>query len=168
MKKSLLAILTLVCVMSAVTYLVHADDDAKKEIDKDLASDLALLQGSWELIHGNEGDGPPKIRSVKDVEGNMETLRRYDIKTGELKHEHSVEFKLTKSGNVRIFTFKQVGAPAKFGLSYVYKVDKDNFYDIPGLLHGDQFRNYQNVPMVWHWKRVVEDASVATASKRTR
>ena len=166
MKKPLLAIMTLVCITSAVTYLVRADDEAKKEIDKDLAGDLALLQGSWELIHGNEGDGPPTIRSVKVVEGNVETLRRYDINTGELKHEHSVEFKLTKSGNVRVFTFHRVGAPPKFGLSYVYKIDKDDFYDIPGLLHGDQFRNYQPVPTLWHWKRVVKDAAEVDASER--
>ena len=39
-------------------------------------------------------------------------------------------------------------------MSFVYKVDKDNFYDIPGLLYGDKFRNYQDRSNIWHWKRL--------------
>jgi hypothetical protein len=111
------------------------------------------------LLHGNEGKGPPNTRSVKTIDGNTETLRRYSIKTGKLNHEHSVEFKLRKSGNVRVFTFYAIGGSPDNGLSYVYKVDKDNFFDIPGLLHGDQYRNYQSQPKLWHWKRVVEKES---------
>lgn len=102
-------------------------------------------------------NGPPKIRSVRTIKGNMETLRRYDLNTGELLHEHRVGFILTKSGNVRVFTFFPVGASPKEGLSYVYKMDKENFFDVPGLLHGDQYRNYQPEPTVWHWKRVSGD-----------
>ena len=139
-------------------------DEAAGEVDEDLAADLALLQGSWELLHGNEGKGPPNTRSVKTIEGNTETLRRYGIKSGKLNHEHSVEFKLSKSGAVRVFTFYPVGGSPEHGGSYVYQVDKDNFYDIPGLLHGEQYRNYQSRPRVWHWKRVAEEASGATAT----
>jgi hypothetical protein len=91
---------------------------------------------------------------VKTIEGNKETLRRYSVKTGELRYEGSVEFNLTKSGSVRVFTFYDVGGSPKNGLSYVYKVDKESFYDIPGLLHGDKYRNYQSATRIWHWKRI--------------
>ncbi len=155
MKSKIIACLTLACLATTATLVTGDDDDAANENDQELAADLALLQGSWELLHGNPGKAP-KILSVKTIEGNTETLRRYDIKTGELKHQHSVEFQLSKSGNVRVFTFYPPGGSPKNGLSYVYKLDKNDFFDIPGLLHGDRYRNYQPSPKLWHWKRVVE------------
>lgn len=123
----------------------------------------SLLQGSWELHHGNEGKGRPNTRSVKTIEGNKETLRRYSIATGKLTHAHSVEFKLSRSGSVRVMTFFRVGGSPEQGLSYVYKVDEGNFWDIPGLLQGGEYRNYQNEPTIWHWKRVHDsDAAEST------
>ena len=127
--------------------------------DETLAQDLKLLQGKWELVHGNDGKGVPSTRSVKEIKGNQETLRRYDVKTGKLTHEHTVDFKLSASGNVRVFTFHAVGGDPKRGQSFVYKVDAENFYDIPGLLHGEPYRNYQETPVVWRWKRVKEGTS---------
>lgn len=121
------------------------------------AADLKLLQGQWELFHGNEGKGAPTIRSVKEIVGNRETLRRYDIATGKVLREHSVDFKLTRSGSVNVFTFYAVGGDPKNGGSFVYKVDNENFYDIPGLLTGNEFRNYQANPVIWHWTRVKEE-----------
>jgi hypothetical protein len=157
MKKVLLVTAIVISLTSAATKVARADDNTAPKIDKDITADLALLQGSWELFHGNEGKGEPNTRSVKTIEGNTETLRRYSIKTGKLHREHSVEFKLSKSGNVHVFTFFAVGGSPEQGLSYVYKVDKDNFYDIPGLLHGDEYRNYQSKTRIWHWKRVSEE-----------
>jgi hypothetical protein len=107
-------------------------------------------------LHGNEGKGAPSIRSIKEIKGNQETLRRYDVKTGKLTREHSVDFALSRSGDVRVFTFYPVGGDPKQGQSFVYKVDAENFYDIPGLLQTDAFRNYQQTPRVWHWKRIKE------------
>jgi hypothetical protein len=124
--------------------------------DDPLVQDLKLLQGKWELLHGNEGKGAPTLRSVKEIEGNRETLRRYDAKSGKRMREHTVEFILSRSGDVRVFTFYSVGGDPKQGQSFVYKVDAENFYDIPGLLHGDTYRNYQESPTVWHWKKVKE------------
>jgi hypothetical protein len=121
-----------------------------------LAEDLQLLQGKWELLHGNEGKGDPTIQSVKEIKGNQETLRRYDVKSGKLIREHTVDFTLTSSGDVRVFTFYPVGGDAKQGQSFVYKVDSEYFYDVPGLLHGETYRNYQEVPTVWRWKKVAE------------
>lgn len=147
-----LACAVFVCLCSLAAF---GQEEVSKIDDKELAADLNMLQGSWELMHG-------KTRSVKTIEGNKETLRRYDAKTGELRSEHSVTFELSKSGAVRVFTFYlQPGGPS---MSFVYKVDKDNFYDIPGLLHGDKFRNYQKRPSIWHWKRLAEDDAKSSTS----
>jgi hypothetical protein len=126
----------------------------EKAPDKTLATDLELLQGKWELFHGNEGGAAAALHSVKEIKGSQETLRRYDAKTGKLIREHTVEFALARSGDVRVFTFYAVGGDPKQGLSFVYKVDADNFYDISGVLQGDAYRNYQESPHVWHWKKV--------------
>ena len=64
-------------------------------------------------------------------------------------------------------TFFGVGGNPDNGLSYVYKVDEQNFWDIPGLLQGNDYRNYQNEPTIWHWKRVKEpvpDAATAESA----
>jgi len=135
------------------TWSVMAQDDAEDPT----AADLKLLQGEWELFHGNEGKGAPTIRSVKQIVGNRETLRRFDIATGKQLHEHTVEFKLSQSGNVHVFTFYAVGGDPKNGGSFVYKVDENGFWDIPGLLRGKEFRNYQLTPTIWHWTRVRAD-----------
>jgi hypothetical protein len=143
--------------IAAVVVLSQAQDNKPKDDkpkDDALAQDLQLLQGKWEMFHGNEGTGPPTIHSIKEIKGNQETLRRYDVKSGKMTREHSVDFTLTNSGNVRVFTFYPVGGDPKQGLSFVYKVDAENFYDIPGLLHGDPYRNYQESPKVWHWNKV--------------
>jgi hypothetical protein len=133
--------------------------DAQPQGDP-LAEDLKLLQGHWEMLHGNEGKGPPTVRSVKEIRGNRETLRRYNLATGELLREHTVEFALSASGDVRVFTFYGVGGDPKQGLSFVYKIDGDNFYDVPGLLQGGEYRNYQASPTVWRWKRIKEEPRV--------
>jgi hypothetical protein len=131
-------------------------EDPKSDADP-LAHDLELLQGKWELMHGNEGKGAPTIQSIKEIKGNRETLRRYDVKTGKVTREHSVDFILSNSGSVRVFTFYAVDGDPKLGQSFIYKVDADNFYDIPGLLQADTYRNYQDRPSVWHWKKVKEE-----------
>jgi len=138
-------------------WLVASTTAQEKAPDDDpLAEDLKLLQGKWELLHGNEGRGAPTLRSVKEIKGNRETLRRYDAKTGQLKRENTVEFVLSRSGDVRVFTFYPVGGDPKQGMSFVYKVTAESFFDIPGLLHGNTYRNYQESPTVWHWKKVKE------------
>lgn len=162
MKNTVIAFLSLTVLVFSLTCAVG--DVAANESDKDLAADLALLQGSWELLHGNQGK-EPSTRSVKTISGNTETLRRYNIATGKLTHEHSVEFKLSKSGSVRVFTFYAPGGSAENGLSYIYRIDKDDFYDIPGMLHGDQFRNYSRQPKVWQWKRIAENDTVTPTER---
>lgn len=163
--KPIIAVST-VCLL-ALTLIARAQDEkpAKDTEDKDIAADWKLLQGTWELIHGNEGKGRPTIRTLKTIEGNKETLRRYAIDTGKMVHEHSVELQLTKSGSVRVCTFYGVGGSPDDGMSFVYKVDEENFWDIPGILQGDEYRSYQKDPTVWHWKGSVEAADKPEAPK---
>ena len=146
---SFLAAFVTVCVMA---YWIDAQETS--ESDPDLAQDLEILQGSWELLHARDSTGRPTTRSIKTINGNIETLQRFNAQTGDKTHEHSVEFQLTKSGNVRVFTFFAVGGSPESGISFVYKVDAENFWDVPGLLHGDEYRNYQQSPTVWHWRRI--------------
>ena len=166
MKKSAFAALVVTSFVVACSLLSEAQEadtsDPAPAGDAELAADLKLLQGSWELHHGNEGNGRPNTRSVKTIEGNKETLRRYSVATAKLVREHSVEFQLSRSGSVRVMTFYRVGGSPEQGLSYVYKVDAENFWDIPGLLQGGEYRNYQDQPTIWHWKRV-RDEEAATA-----
>src|SRR5215207_3110237 len=117
-------------------FLASSPAQEKKAQDETLVKDLELLQGKWELFHGNEG-GAAAVHSIKEIKGSREALRRYDAKTGKLVREHTVEFALSRSGEVRVSTFYPVGGDPKRGLSFVYKVDADSFYDVPGLLQGD-------------------------------
>src|SRR5215213_698169 len=88
------AFLVLLAIVTMTT--VRSEEKPAATEDKELVADLALLQGSWELIHGKDGKGTPSTRSVKTIEGNKETLRRYNLQTGQLRVEHTSEFKLTK------------------------------------------------------------------------
>lgn len=138
--------------LSTIVCWIRADDAANQ--DPDLSQDLELLQGSWELLHGKDAAGRPTTRSIKTIKGNIETLQRFNAQTGDKTHEHSVEIQLAKSGDLRVLTFFAVGDSPQNGSSTVYKVDKDNLWDVPGLLHGDVYRNYMQKPTVWHWRRV--------------
>ena len=90
-------------------------------------------------------------------------MRRFSVATGKKTHEHSVAFRLSKSGDVRVMTFYPVGGSPENGLSYVYRIDEDNFWDIPGLLQGanliahesDQ-RRYHDSDTVAHQGRQLE------------
>ena len=140
-------------VIAIVMSFVVATATVARSDDKDLAADLKLLQGSWEQTFGNDGTGKPTIRLVKTIDGNTETRREYLLKTGEVRNETIADFKLSKSGDVRVFTFHFRGTPDDQNLSYVYSVDKNIFYDVPGLLHSE-YRNYRTPPQIYRWKRV--------------
>ncbi len=72
---------------------------------------------------------------------NRETLTRFSMATGKKIHEHTVEFRVTKSDAIHAMTFLGVGGKPHKGLPYVDKVDEQNFWNIPGLLQGKDCRN---------------------------
>ncbi len=157
--RRLLPIAAVALTLGWMVVWTSADDGGAS--DPDLAKDLEMLQGSWELRHGTDAAGRSTTRSIKTIEGSVETLRRFNARTGDKTHEHSVEFQLSKSGAVRVFTFYPVGGSPENGASFVYKLGKDDFWDIPGLLQGEEYRNYQQDPTVWHWKRIDEGGGAA-------
>lgn len=159
MKRSLFPTTAVLSLLS-VCLLAGAQKENQEQADPDLVADLKLIQGSWELQHGKLG-GHPTTRSVKTIEGNKETLQRFNRVSGKKTHEHSVEIKLSKTGDVRVCTFYAVGGNPDNGASFVYKVDAEHFYDIPGMLQGREYRNYQETPKVWHWKRITENKESA-------
>jgi hypothetical protein len=166
MTKALLALACIVCFTIADATVVRSEEKkATNTDDKDLAADLKLLQGSWDQTFGNGGTGNPTLRIVKTIEGNTETRREIDIKTGDVRDEHVADFKLSKSGDVRVFTFHFRGTPESENFAYVYSVDKKTFYDVPGLLHGE-YRSYTGTPQMFRWKRVPKkEAEKFKASK---
>src|SRR5205814_159749 len=106
MNKAPLVIAIFLSFVVATTTVVRSDEKKPSSTnDKDLAADLKLLQGSWEISFGNDGSGKPTVQMVKTIEGNTETLRVVNVKTGEVRRESVADFKLSKSGGVRVFTF---------------------------------------------------------------
>lgn len=155
-----LAVPTIMIILALTAGAEPADPPSLKQ--DELAADLKLLQGSWELVMGADGQAAPTMRSVKTIEGNRETVKRYRLPSGELATEQTVEFTLSKSGDVRVFTFFPVGGTVSEGRSYVYRVDHDSFYDAPGLLDDKRYDNYQVLPKVWCWKRIDPHAKIET------
>lgn len=147
---------------------VQADEEPRtSENDPELQEDLKKLQGTWELYHGNELKGAPTIRSVKMIKGNIETMRRYNLQ-GKLAREWQVEFILQKDGDLKIFTYYPVGGKPGQGASFLYRIQGDRFFDVPGMFSEKKYRNYLREPAFWVWNRVKdEDADRQKQTKLT-
>jgi biopolymer transport protein ExbD len=150
--------------LAAGATTVRADEEKQpaeneprtSENDAELKEDLKKLQGTWELYHGNELKGPPNTRSVKIIEGNTETMQRYNLQ-GNMVREWQVEFILQKDGDLKVFTFYPVGGKPGQGASFLYRIQGDRFYDVPGMFTGEKYRNYLREPAFWIWHRVKEE-----------
>ncbi|QDU03212.1 hypothetical protein V6x_29240 [Gimesia chilikensis] len=147
---------------------VQADEKPRtSENDPELQEDLKKLQGTWELYHGNELKGAPTIRSVKIIKGNIETMQRYNLQ-GKLAREWQVEFILQKDGDLKIFTYYPVGGKPGQGASFLYRIQGDRFFDVPGMFSEKKYRNYLREPAFWVWNRVKdEDADRQKQTKLT-
>lgn len=132
------------------------EEPRTSENDPELKADLEKLQGTWELYHGNELKGAPNTRSVKIIEGNVETMRRYNLQ-GKLAREWQMEFILQKDGDLKIYTFYPVGGKPGQGASFLYHIKGDRFFDVPGLFSEKKYRNYLREPAFWVWNRVKDE-----------
>ncbi|MEM8672127.1 MAG: hypothetical protein AAGG48_31715 [Planctomycetota bacterium] len=138
---------------------VNKDDEAKDDEAKDgddtegaNAKELAAVQGKW--IRSVETDGGT-FKILKEHFGNKTKLTVYGPK-GKVFEEKTSEFRLEIRNNVRVFKFfnnrftagpnkgRMVKAPA----SYIYRVAGDTFFEIRGMLIGDD-----SAPSVTTWKR---------------
>jgi len=121
------------------------------ETDDDLKADLKKLQGKWEYITGSGG------RRVKEIKGNKETMTVYDFDDS-VKRQWTIVFNLEKAGPVKLFTYAGSEESLKDNdrcTSFIYHVDEDVFYDVPGLLHGR--RSYSDHPAMYEWYRIYEE-----------
>ena len=121
------------------------------------AQDLAALQGRWEQLPEEPGPGSPRQRVIKEVDGNKETVTTYDA-NGRSIHSQTAQFRLSRPGGVPVYTFSGARVTANAGeekveegpRSYLYKVHGADFYEVWGLLPGQEERTV----VVRHWKRM--------------
>jgi tetratricopeptide (TPR) repeat protein len=116
-------------------------------------SDLKLLQGKWETTEASAVGAA--ARAVKEIKGNKETVTCYDRK-GAVLRSHRVAISLAKSGKAKTISFSDMeildgpnkGQRLNGTGTYIYGLDKDNFYEANGLMEGGG-----GPPALSVWKR---------------
>ncbi|MCL4204771.1 MAG: hypothetical protein KJ000_20020 [Pirellulaceae bacterium] len=117
--------------------------------------ELAKVQGKWvRTVKTDRGT----FKVVKEHKGNDTTVTFFDS-DGNVMAEKTSQFRLEQTGKVRIFTFfnnvitagPQKGQIDKAPTSFVYRVTGDTFFEVNGLLIGDDTE-----PLAFSWKRVNE------------
>lgn len=139
--------------LSAMALPVCYSDETERSVDKELSADLALLQGKWEMKHGSKDKVSPTTHSIKTIEGNKENIQRFDIATGKMIGERTVEFALGKSGSLRTYTFFPVGGARSEGTTHVYKIENETLFEVTGLLQGTGKEKLPSRFTVSRWKR---------------
>ena len=103
---------------------------------------VADVDGSWQrTVKDEEGKSN---RIVKQHEAGKTTLSVYD-EAGKLVHQHQSKYKLSESGEVKIFSYfgmEATAGPAKGqkrpdANAYVYRIHGDSFYEFRGALFSD-------------------------------
>jgi uncharacterized protein (TIGR03067 family) len=143
---------------AAVSLVAVVTPAQEKKAPPDLKADLAALQGRWEQVK-TSGPTPPKMKTVKEVSGDTETVYRYDA-DGKLLQAAKATIKLSESGGVRVLTFSGgevidglgKGRKQPEAMSYIYRLDGDELYEVGGLLTAEKYS--QDVPYLAKWKRM--------------
>jgi hypothetical protein len=128
---------------------------AENPEDRLLKEDLASIQGAWELTVPDDvakTDG----RIVKHIRGNRDVGSHY-TPDGKLCYEHVAEIELRRSGPVQVhfYSLEVTLGPdkgAKSRGSFIYKVMGDTFYEIGGVMIGEE----KVRPYVMTWRRLRE------------
>ena len=138
----------------------NSDPHGKQGRQTQAQRDLAMLQGWWEQVPEEPGAGSPRQRVVKQVKGNSETVITYDAQ-GRAVYSQTADFRLSRDKGVPMYTYSAARVTASAGdeeekakkvqgpRSYLYKVRPANFYEVWGLLPGQEEREI----VVRHWKR---------------
>jgi uncharacterized protein (TIGR03067 family) len=135
------------------------------------AQDLLDVQGRWEREEP-QGAGTPYQRVIKEVKGNEEVVTYYRS-DGSLWRTHRAQFKLSRAGDVRVFSFSNVqitdgdGKGSRFPgpSSYIYVATDRQFKEVTGFLPGQEAQS----PTVLLWRRAKSDpvqAEVPAADPR--
>ena len=121
--------------------------------------DLKLIQGTWEREEPSDSKASYR-RATKQINGNRETVTYYDD-AGKIVRRHNVEFSLSRGGEVKIFTYRQMeitegpqkGTKNPGPVSYIYWANDKFFREVWGFLPG------QEAPPVvlYVWKRAAEE-----------
>ncbi len=125
-------------------------------------ADWAQVRGKWER-EAKDKEGKT-FRATKEIRGNQETITYYDNE-GKVVYTHTVEVKLERVGNVRLFTYsngKVLAGPNKDQevspkpFSYVYTTDGQMFAEVMGFLAGQEESLAKAAPQLTIWKRAKE------------
>ncbi len=146
----------------AVTLLLAASARSADEPAGSGPDDMKALQGRWErkLVAKNV-DSHCGARAVKEISGNRETVT-YLNDAGEPVYATTADFKLRTEGPVTIYTYSNLkvtqgkGAgtePPKGNVSYIYRVEGDQYYEAHGLL---TISPAGAKPRIVEWRRVKE------------
>jgi hypothetical protein len=171
---SMRQMLLLIVVIFAITAVVSGQTTQAKKAERTepaeepataaaraegLKADLAKLRGKWVLKDKNE-----RTRATKEVgDNNQETVTYFDDE-GKVVNAFTVEFKLDRLGNIRVFTFskmKVVDGPNKGkeypgAYTYIYTTDGQTFAEAQGILIGQEGTLAQGGPKLNVWKRAKE------------
>ena len=153
------------CVLTGLVMASPSSRAQDKEDSSDaLKKDAEAFQGKWERVITTETSALGKAkRAVKEFKDDTETITWYDEKGGIIR-SHRVTFKLSESGNVRVYTFSGMelldaegrvkGAKSKGSNATIYRIEKDKLVEAGGFIQGDTFRS--STPYFAEWKKVVE------------
>jgi uncharacterized protein (TIGR03067 family) len=139
-------------------------DGAKDAAPKDPSqADLLAVQGRWERQEPS-GSTNPYRRAVKEVKGQEEVVTYYKA-DGTVWRAHRAQFNLSRSGDVKVFTFSNVqiidgdgkGTRIPQGRSYIYVATDKQFKEVSGFLPGQEAQP----PGLLVWDRAKGDDKVA-------
>ncbi|MGI9516178.1 MAG: hypothetical protein ACR2NP_03955 [Pirellulaceae bacterium] len=132
------------CMTLMLTPFAFAQDEATATNDSDIAERvLGMAQGTWELTMERGGQ---EIYSIKEIEGNKETISRY--RDDELIAQWTVDFEVTHANGLNMFTYRNMtfthgpneGNTNPGPFSYVFKIHDDEWHEVHGVKQGDSRR----------------------------
>ena len=123
-------------------------------------NELDSVQGEWERELTPEDIKQGLRKAVKEIKGSKETVTFYG-EDNKILRKHRVDFKLEKNGDIRVFTYSNMevidgegkGARNPDSFSYVYRVYNDRFFEVAGLLPGEE-----GPVTVFSWKKLKKEA----------
>jgi uncharacterized protein (TIGR03067 family) len=132
--------------------------------------DIAQVQGRWEREEPQGSDASYK-RATKEIRGDKETVTYYDA-DGKIVRQHKVDFKLSRTGDVNVFTYTnweategpQKGTKMPGSASYIYRVGEKQFREVWGFLPGQETR--RTVLNIWKKSEADRDAAAALAAEK--
>jgi uncharacterized protein (TIGR03067 family) len=129
-------------------------------------ADLLEVQGRWEREAPNAGY--PYRTAIKEVSGEEEILTYYKADKS-VWRRHRAQFRLSRRGDVKVFTFSNVqitegdGKGTRFPgpSSYIYIVTDREFKEVSGFLPGQETQ----APAVLVWRKAKNDGKVVMLPK---